>query len=460
MRFHERVIAELGLVSLIRAPRDTKLIILQRFTRFFAFGGSTIVLALYLHALKLPDSQIGLFMSLALVGDVISFGLALLADGIGRKVVLGFGALLMVFSGIVFAFSGNFWVLLAAGVVGVISPNGREIGPFSAIEESTLAHLTPLEIRSDIFAWYTVIGSAGNAAGKLATGFIVQHLQTLDGWDQIRSYQAIFFAYAVLGAINFLVTFSLSNEVELYGREEQRSNSSSEDEEPLMSEMEDGEEGEERVREKRSLLPNISKESRAIVFKLCCLFAVDSLASGLVPASWVTYFFYGKFSLEEGSLGTIFSVMAFLSAISSLVAASLSKRIGLIRTMVFTHLPSAIFLMLIPVPSSLAGALVFLVLRSSLASMDIAPKAAFLSMVVLPGERTAVMGLISVVRTFSQSGGPVITGVLAQSGKFWVTFLVAGLLKAGYDLGLLAGFQSYKRKTDIATPSDDDAEDA
>ena len=122
MHLLQRFVAELGLISLVCAPRDTKLIILQRFTRFFAFGGSTIVLALYLHALKLPDSQIGLLMSLALVGDVISFGLALLADGIGRKVVLGFGALLMVFSGVIFAFSGNFWVLLAAGVVGIISP--------------------------------------------------------------------------------------------------------------------------------------------------------------------------------------------------------------------------------------------------------------------------------------------------------------------------------------------------
>ena len=112
----------------------------------------------------------------------------------------------------------------------------------------------------------------------------MQHLQTLDDWDQIKSYQAVFFAYAILGAVNFLVTFSLSNEVELYAREEQGSKDGSEDEEPLMSEMQDGEEGEPGLREKRSLLPNISKESRAIVFKLCCLFAVDSLASGLVPA--------------------------------------------------------------------------------------------------------------------------------------------------------------------------------
>lgn len=119
---HRRIVCELGLHSLYNSPRDTKILILQRFIRFFAFGGSTIVLALYLHAIHMPDAQIGLFMSLTLVGDVISFGLALLADGVGRKIVLGGGALLMVMSGVVFAVTGNFWFLLVAGVFGVISP--------------------------------------------------------------------------------------------------------------------------------------------------------------------------------------------------------------------------------------------------------------------------------------------------------------------------------------------------
>ena len=149
-------------------------------------------------------------------------------------------------------------------------------------------------------------------------------------------------------------------------------------------------------------------------------------------------------------MGTLFFVAGILSSVSSLVAVSLSRRIGLIRTMVFTHLPSAIALCLIPIPSSLSGAIFFLLLRSSLASMDIAPKAAFLSVVVQPGERTAVMGFISVVRTFSQSCGPVITGVLAQSGRFWVTFVVAGSLKATYDLGLLTGFRGHKTEVDRA----------
>jgi len=141
-------------------------------------------------------------------------------------------------------------------------------------------------------------------------------------------------------------------------------------------------------------------------------------------------------------------VAGILSSVSSLAAVSLSRRIGLINTMVFTHFPSALALSLIPVPQSLSGAIFFLLLRSSLASMDIAPKAAFLSMVVMPGERTAVMGFISVIRTFSQSCGPVITGALAQSGKFWVTFVVAGSLKASYDLGLLTGFRGHKTEID------------
>jgi MFS family permease len=118
----KRLLEELGLYSLFTSPLDTKIIILQRFIRFFAFGGSTIVLALYLHEYNIPASQIGFFMSLTFVGDIISFALSLVADGIGRKHVLAIGALMMAFSGFAFATSGNFWILLIAGVVGIISP--------------------------------------------------------------------------------------------------------------------------------------------------------------------------------------------------------------------------------------------------------------------------------------------------------------------------------------------------
>jgi MFS family permease len=162
--------------------------------------------------------------------------------------------------------------------------SGREIGPFSAIEESTLAHLTKPEIRSDIFAWYVVIGSAGNAAGKLITGWAVQELQHWEGWNPVRSYRAVFLGYAGLGFLNLLLSCVLSSRIELHGHEEQKDSDS--EAEPLIPATPDDDLTNEvmAVKEKRSLLPKISKESRVVLLKLCLLFALDSLASGLVPA--------------------------------------------------------------------------------------------------------------------------------------------------------------------------------
>lgn len=197
---------------------------------------------------------------------------------------------------------------------------------------------------------------------------------------------------------------------------------------------------------RKSIWPVISAESRTMLVKLCLLFAVDSLASGLIPLSWITYFFNRKFNLPEGQLGTLFFVTNIISSISNLVASSLSKRIGLVKTMVLTHLPSAILLALIPLPSHGWLAMIFLILRSCMQNMDQAPRQAFLSAAVLPSERTAVMGIVNVVKTFSQSGGPVATGWLAGMGKFWIAFLIAGAMKASYDLAMLKMFLGYKSR--------------
>ena len=194
----------------------------------------------------------------------------------------------------------------------------------------------------------------------------------------------------------------------------------------------------------KSLLPSISSASLAIVLKLCILFAVDSFASGLVPMSLVTYYFTTKFSIPSSALGTLFFVTSIVAAMSNLVASSISKRIGLIKTMVFTHLPSAIFLALIPAPPQVFLAMTFLVLRSCLSSMDQAPRQAFLAAAILSNERTAVMGVVNITRTLAQSGGPVVTGWLAGDGKFWISFVVAGGLKAAYDLAMLKLFVGFK----------------
>ena len=346
--------------------------------------------------------------------------------------------------------------------------SGNEIGPFRAIEESTLAQLTPQEIRSDIFAWYALLGNFGLACGTIASGWIVQSLLSPGKMQEIQAYRSIFGIYAILGFVKLVLSLLLSEKCEPeppkqeYKEVVQLDNM---DAEGLLSDSDDEYDhlnnapragstqrpkpaGQLSKTKKKSIWPAISVESRMILVKLCLLFAIDSLASGLVPLSWITYFFHQKFRIPEGQLGTLFFVTNIVSSISALVASSMAKRIGLIRTMVFTHLPSSILLALIPLPSQGWLAMIFLVLRSSLANMDQAPRQAFIATAVLPNERTAVMGIVNVVKTLSQSGGPVVTGWLAGVGKFWIAFLIAGAMKASYDLAMLKMFVSYKSRED------------
>ncbi|KAK5044940.1 hypothetical protein LTR84_010312 [Exophiala bonariae] len=462
-------IREIGLVTLYHARADTQILILQRFVRLFAYGGSTLILASYLSALGNPQTRIGLFMTLTLVGDVfISFLLTLIADGLGRRAILVLGAALMSISGVVFTFSGNYWVLLAAAIVGVISPSGNEIGPFRAIEESTIAHLTATKDRSDIYAWYSLIGTAGTALGFVGCGWVITALQDKKNFSAIQSYRVIFSIYAVVGLIKLLLALLLSKECEINGGKPKVINAgpaAATETAPLLgngdangvaqqTEVDDDDKKKRRFR----LLPQISKESQVVLLQLCILFAFDNFASGLAPLSWVTFFFKQKFGLSEGKLGSIFSITGVISALSMLVASSIAKRIGNVKTMVFTHLPSAICLALIPIPPTLSGALVFLVGRACTQVMDTAPRSAFLAAIVLPNERTAVMGTINLVKTFSQSMGPFITGVLGANNHFWVAFVAAGSLKATYDLGLLAVFAETKSREQRRTESRGDEE--
>ncbi|KAL9610832.1 MAG: hypothetical protein Q9167_004472 [Letrouitia subvulpina] len=457
-----KLIAELGVFSITSSSRDTKLLCLSRFIRLFAYGASTLILALYLSSLGVSDTRIGLFMSLTLWGDVaISFLLTLFADGLGRRRILILGAALMTGSGLVFAFSGSYWILVTASIFGVISPrvSGNEIGPFKAIEESTLSQLSPPDIRSDIFAWYILLGNAGTACGTIVCGFIVQKLQSLQNWTPTKAYRIIFAIYALLGILKLIVSLLLSPRCEPETKREHYDAVEMDDVdvESLLSSDADENPPQPSPKPKTgttlstsdavaksSILPSISPTSLTILFKLCLLFAIDSFASGLVPLSWMTYFFTIKFSLPSSALGTIFFTTSIIAAVSNLIASSVSKRIGLIKTMVFTHLPSAVFLSLIPIPPQAFLATTLLILRSCTQNMDQAPRQAFLAAAVLPSERTAVMGSVNVVKTMAQSVGPIVTGLLAGSNRFWIAFVIAGGLKIGYDLSLLKLFVSFR----------------
>ncbi|KAH8880501.1 MFS general substrate transporter [Thozetella sp. PMI_491] len=456
--FRDRILGELGLVALYRSPRDVKLLCLQRFFRLLAYGASTLVLVAFMEALGFSKTSIGLFMTLTLVGDVcISFGLTLFADYLGRKTILMLGAALMSAAGMAFALSSNYWVLLIAAIVGVISPSGNEIGPFRAVEESVIAHITQPETRSDIYAWYTLFGPAGTSLGLMICGWMTRRLTEGLHWGVVDAYRVVFVGYAVLGGVKFALAMMLSRSVELEKRSARGRAAADENQENEPFLEENGENSTEAATKPQrkgflAALPSVSAETRVIMVKLCILFAVDSFASGLVSLTWITYFFRWKHHVDDGTLGTIFSATSVVSAISILVASSLARRFGNVNTMVFTHLPSDIFLALIPVPQNVFVALLFLFLRDSTKSMDTAPKTAFLAAILLPEERTALMGLVNVVRTTAQALGPLTTGILVDNRLFWVAFLCGGSIKAIHDLGLLILFKNHERVKETPKP--------
>jgi MFS family permease len=448
------VATEFGLTSLYNSERDVWLIILTRFLRMFAYGTNSVIMALFFAALEFSDSHIGLFMTLTLIGDVLlSFLFTLIADKIGRRRILFAGSALMVFSGVAFALFENYWVLLFAAVVGVISATGSEIGPFRAVEESTISHLTTAATRSDVLAWYVTTATFGSSVGSELCGRLVEHLAGLDGWALKDAYHAVFWAYTAAGLANMGLVMLLSRKCEAdsgapdpaYGP--LLSDSESEDEDNFVG---IGPESPVKLREAKSTPPapspragvfggffsKISPESRSIMLRLSALFAVDSLGGGMAPWSFMNYYVDQKFSVPKSALGDVSSAAYLLGAASTLFAAPLSRRIGLIHTMVWTHLPSSVALALIPSAPSFPLTAALLLFRAALSSMDQAPRAAFVAAVVRPEERTAVMGVNSALRTLAQSAGPSITGVLAGNDAFWVAFVAAGALKGSYDVGL------------------------
>ncbi|KZT57234.1 MFS general substrate transporter [Calocera cornea HHB12733] len=421
------VLAAVGLDALLTATRDIHLIFLQRAIRLFAYGSSTLILALMFNALGFTDTQIGIFMTLTLFGDVlISLFLTLVADKIGRRKILVAGAVLMLASGIVFALSSSFVVLLIAAIVGVISPSGNEIGPFRSVEESMQAQLTSAHQRAEIFAISGLIGSLSTALGQISIGWFTKHMQDAAGWSELATYRATFALYAACAAVKLLLTLMMSDACEVEG-------------------LSHG-----VWAKATSTFPTFSKESKSTVVKLALLLGLDSGASGLVPMSIIVYYFSQTFHLPNDILGIIFFTTSAVSSISQLFSASVAKRFGLVRTMFFTHLPSSLMIGLIPVPNVYFASTV-LVIRFCTGSMDVAPRTALISQLVLNDERTSVMGILNTVRTLAQAIGPWISGGLSERGTLWISFVIAAGLKAIYDFGMLAMFINARPREEEVT---------
>jgi MFS family permease len=408
-----------GLVASLRGlDRDGRLLFAMRTLRMFGYGFLAVVLVLYLAAAGLDPLAVGLVLTLTLVGDiVISLWLTTGADRFGRRRVLVAGSFLMLLAGIVFAATSWLPLLILAGAIGVISPTGNEVGPFLAVEQAALTQTVPDVRRTATFAWYNLAGYVATATGALGAGLVSQAL--LDGgWAPVDAYRAIVVGYAVIGLLLAAGFWMLDRWIEA----------------PPRDVRDDG------IRRRLGL-----HRSRGVVGHLSLLFSIDAFGGGFVPQSLMAYWFHLQFGVEPLVLGVIFFGANLLAAVSSLLAAPIAKRIGLINTMVFTHLPSNLLLILVPLMPTLPLAVAVLLFRYTLSQMDVPTRQSYVMAVVEPDERSAAAGITGIARTTGAAISPSISAVMVSSVNYAaLPFYLAGGLKIVYDLLVYRDFRNLK----------------
>ena len=403
----------------IRLPqlgRDARLLFLTRSLRMFSYGLVSVVLVLYLASLGLRDTSIGLLLGLTLAGDaVISLWLTTHADRVGRRRVLLVGAALMCLAGVVFAVTDVFVVLLAAAIVGVISPSGNEVGPFLAVEQASLAQATDDRERTHVLAWWNLAASFSTAAGALAGGLAAGVLIGAE-FATADAYRDVIVVYAVLGLALAALFTRVSPAIEV----------------PDAPDV--------TVARRLGL-----HRSQRTVARLSALFALDAFGGGFVVQALIAYWFHLKFGASPALIGGVLFVANILAGISALLAVPLAARIGLIRTMVYTHLPSNVLLILVPFMPTLELAVLVLLLRFSISQMDVPTRQSYTMAVVDPDERSAAAGVTGIARSVGAAAAPIISAPLVGiPGLAALPFVISGSLKIVYDLLLYRSFQAVR----------------
>ena len=405
--------------------REVWLLFAARTIRLFAYGGLSVVLVFYLIGVGLSETETGVLLTLTLLGDTaISLWITTRADRIGRRRMLIAGALLMAGAGTVMALTGNFWLLVVAATIGVISPSGHEVGPFLSIEQAALASLTPDRRRTELFGWYALTGALATAFGSLAAGWLTG---LFDSSDDVTPYRAVVMVYAVFGLVLAVLFTRLSRTIEINA-------------------------GGGNTPTARTAVVSLGglDRSRPVVLKLSALFALDAFGGGFVAQSFAAYWFHLRFGIDAATLGPIFFGANVLAGLSALAASRMAARFGLIRTMVWTHLPSNVMLLLIPLMPTLPLAVALLLLRFSISQMDVPTRQSYVMAVVRPHERSAAGGITGVARTIGAAISPVFVGFcFARPSLIHVPFFVAGTLKIAYDLILYRAFSALKPDEEV-----------
>lgn len=389
---------------------DIGILIGARTLRMFAYGFLSVVLAVYLTHIGLSDAQIGITFTVALAGGTaITAAVALVADRWGRRRALIVFAVIMAISGLAFATVRNFWWLLTVAALGTVSPSGYEIGPFLSLEQAALSNAAGT-VRVRFFSWYNLAGSLAVAGGGLVVG-ILPRVLSLAGSPR-PSEEILVWSFAAVGIALALVYLRLSPRIEVAA--------------------------DARAPAARGGL----HRSRGAVLRLSMLFGVDALAGGFVLQSLVAYWFTQRFGVGLEQLGFVFFGTNLLSAASFLVAATLAERFGLLKTMVFTHLPSNLLLIAVAFMPTWPLAVATLLLRHALSQMDVPTRQAYTMALVTPAERAAAAGVTNAVRTGAAAFSPALSGLAFQTAQLGLPFILSGVLKSAYDLTLWRLFRT------------------
>jgi MFS family permease len=405
--------------------RDLRLLFAARIVRMFGYGFLAVVLVLYLSALGLDEVRIGLLLTLTLAGDTaISLLMSTRADRMGRRWMLAGGALLVLGAGLVFVATDRFLVLLGAATLGVISPSGYEVGPFLAIEQSALSQLVQDRKRTGTFAWYNLVGSLATAVGSLFGGGAARIGQAW-GMTPLESYRVVLVGYALVGLVLAVLFWRLGPAVEAAPASRPHTTPSS--------------------------WLGLHR-SQGVVLRLSALFALDAFAGGFVLQSIMAYWFHVRFGADEAMLGAIFFGANLLAGASALAASAIAARFGLVNTMVFTHLPSNVLLILVPLMPTLPLAILMLLIRFSISQMDVPTRQSYTMAIVPPEERSAAAGITGTARTVGAALAPVLAGgLLSVPALLSAPFFVAGGLKIVYDLLLLRSFRRRRPPEEVKT---------
>ena len=375
---------------------DRLLLLGARGLRAFGFGFSAVLLGVYLEARGLSPALIGLTLGLGLAAASLSgLASASLAARFGRRRALSIAGLLMALTGLDLAVATSLELLVVAGLTGMLGAASVDLGPFASVEQAVLAEAVPPAARNVAFGRYSLTGGLFNAAGGLAAALATG----------VAGGRAFFLIYAVIGLITAVLPIFMSSRVEAPG-------------------------------------PAIAFGRFRPLAGLAALFALDSLGGGFVANAVIAYWLHVRFGVDVTTLGPLFAAVAIVQAISYEAAGRLGDRFGLVNTMVFTHLPSNILLLLVPFSPNLSWAIGLLLARFALSQMDVPVRQAYVVSIVPPAERAGAVAMTGAVRGVAQSLGPVLSGLAIGAASFGLPFFAGGGLKIVYDLALFGGFRN------------------